>query len=163
MAVEKFKTSVVLTAKASDASSLDKVKEDFNNCKNPLQSSCPFKDGQEVKFEGFQIIEWTHSKFGSGKYIAVKFEGLNDVMSLSSAVKSVTAYAAADSDEMTDIANKGGLSALISEKGWSSDLLDEIVAFFKEGKFAIALTPFYVPLRGVRGKRNLINVVKKTT
>lgn len=162
MAVEKFKTSVALTAKASDESSLNEVKKDFENCKNPLQSSCPFKDGQEVKFEGFQVIEWSHSKFGSGKYIAIKFEGLNDAMSLSSAVKSVTAYAAADSEDMTDIANKGGLSALISDKGWSSDLLDEIVAFFKEGKFAIKLTPFYVPLRGVRGKRNLINVVKKS-
>lgn len=162
MAVEKFKVVSVEKFNPADTDSFKELKGEFAKCKNP-KSTCPYKDGHEVSFEEFQVIAWQHPKLGSGKYIAIKFKEYSEPLSVSAPLKSVTAYSSASAEDMEDIVSVGGLSDIIRNNEWSDNLLDLILEFFKD-KVTIKLTSYYVPLaNGARGKRNLINVVKKTT
>lgn len=162
MAIEKFKITSVEKFNPTDVESFKELKKGFAQCKNP-KSSCPYKDEQEVTFEEFQVITWQHPKFVGGKYIAIKFKEYSEVLSLSAPLKAVTAYSSADAEDMVDIVSTGGLATIIKDNEWQDNLLDLVVDFFKETT-QIKLTAYYVPLaNGTRGKRNLINVVKKTT
>lgn len=132
----------------------------FENVKNPFASTCPFKDDQTVEFEGFVEVNWSHEKWGQGKYLALKFKNVKDVLALTALIKEVNGFASLDLSDMSlkEFRNEGGLAELMRQHGtFDTDLLTKIKDFLVNRK--IKLTKYYTNLGAGRKTCNLINII----
>lgn len=133
----------------------------FENVKNPFASTCPFKDEQEVKFEGFIEVSWSHERWGNGKYLAIKFEGIKDVLALTALIKEVNGFASLDLSDtsLKEVINEGGLADVMRQHGaFDEELLNKISEFFNTQR-KIKLTKYYTNLGASRKTCNLINII----
>lgn len=160
----KFRQQVVEAATAEEkAKMLENLKTKFSEFKNPLASSNPFSDGEELEFDYLTEVNWTHERFGSGKYIAIKFVGKKDTISLSSFDKEVNAYTTADVNDKTmdTFKNSGGLHDVMSGKHWDVQMLDDIIKWFadKGNKCKVKLTTYYISQGATRKTCTLTNLI----
>lgn len=151
----KFKqtTSAVIT---------DFANVKFENVKNPFSSTCPFKDEQTVEFEGFVEVAWSHEKWGNGKYLALKFKGVKDVLALTALLKEVNGFASLDLSDtsLKEFRNEGGLAEVMRQHGaFDAELLNKIKEFFNTQR-KIKLTKYYTNLGAGRKTCNLINIIQ---
>lgn len=160
MAKTTFNASVVTCPEGQDYKNW--IKTQLSDCKNPFASQCPFKDNQEVEFENIVPVSWEHEKFGSGKYLAIKFKNIDATLSLSSLLKTDNAYKDQNDKETTTIKNSGGLAEIVEKGRFNDSLIDAIYNFFSKGKFKIKLTTYYRPVSysSTLKTSNLMNVVK---
>lgn len=132
----------------------------FENVKNPFSSTCPFKDEQIVEFEGFVEVAWSHEKWGNGKYLALKFKGVKDVLALTALIKEVNGFASLDLSDtsLKEFRNEGGLADIMRQHGaFDAELLTKIKDFLVNRK--IKLTKYYTNLGAGRKTCNLINII----
>ena len=161
----KFEQEVKRPKSAKEKADLVKtMKEEFSSFKNPFSSQNPFKDGEELKFTGIVPVNWVHKEFGSGKYLALSFEGKEPTISLTSFLKEVKGYAnyeIKDDDKAEDFKNKGGFAEWLATQKWDASILDKIEAYFakKKNLCKIQLTEYYTPLGSSRKKNTLTNLV----
>jgi hypothetical protein len=161
----KFNQKVAVAATAEEkATMLQNLKNKFSEFKNPLASSNPFSDEEELTFDYLTEVNWTHEKWGSGKYIAIKFVGKKDTLALSSLVKEVNGYATLDTNDNTlkPFKNSGGLHDTMSGgKDWDVQMLDDIIKWFadKGNKCKVKLTTYYISQGSTRKTCTLTNLI----
>lgn len=160
----KFRQQVTeVTTAEEKAKMLENLKNKFSEFKNPLASSNPFSDGEELTFDYLTEVNWTHEKWGSGKYIAIKFVGKKDTLALSSLVKEVNGYATLDTNDntMKPFKNDGGLHDVMSGKDWDIAMLDNIIKWFadKGNKCKVKLTTYYISQGSSRKTCTLTNLI----
>ena len=160
MAKTTFNANIVSCPEGQDYKTW--IKSQMSDCKNPFASQCPFKDKQEVEFENIVPVSWEHEKFGTGKYLAIKFKGLDATLSLSSLLKTDNAYKDQNDKNISTIKNVGGLAKIVKDGRFDDNLIDAIYSFFAKGKFKIKLTTYYRPVSysSTLKTSNLMNVVK---
>lgn len=128
------------------------------------KSSCPFTDGMKVKFEKFQVVEWTNGS-NKGQFLTIMFEGNDNPFALSMLFKSTfgfdTAKEAYEEENLKEFSNTGGLyDKLKGFANLSEDFLKEVEKFFGNKEKTIRLTPFYVKDRyGRVALHNLCNII----
>ena len=160
MAKTTFNANIVNCPEGQDYKTW--IKSQMSDCKNPFASQCPFKQDQEVEFENIVPVSWEHDKFGSGKYLAIKFKGIDATLSLSSLLKTDNAYKDQNDKNISTIKNVGGLAKIVKDGRFDDNLIDAIYSFFAKGKFKIKLTTYYRPVSysSTLKESNLMNVVK---
>ena len=160
MAKTTFNANIVACPEGQDYKTW--IKSQMSDCKNPFASQCPFKQNQEVEFENIVPVSWEHEKFGTGKYLAIKFKGIDATLSLSSLLKTDNAYKDQNDKNISTIKNVGGLAKIVKDGRFDDNLIDAIYSFFAKGKFKIKLTTYYRPVSysSTLKNSNLMNVVK---
>lgn len=138
------------------------IRSAFNGFKNPFASTNPFKDGETLKFEDIVPVSWTHEKYGSGQYLALKFEGKKDVLALTSFAKEVNGYGSLDTadTELKPFANSGGFAEWLSSQIWDESIIDKIYDWFDK-PIKIKLTKYYLPQGSTRKTCSLTNIIKE--
>lgn len=135
-----------------------------NKLPNPKKSSCPFYDGQEVKFKSWDAMEWTNGT-QKGVYLVMFFEDNDNAYPVSMLFKTAfgfdTASDAYAEENIKEFTNTGGLFEKL--KGFSAvneEFFKAVEDYFGNKKKKIRLTPFYVKDRyGRVALHNLCNIV----
>ena len=143
------------------------LKNNLKDYKNPFASANPFKDGQELTFEGLVEVAWSHEKYGSGKYLALSFVGIEPTISLSAFLKEPEGYTTFEPKD-TDIAqtfkNEGGFADWLRLQNWDENLIDDIEGYFanftEPNKVKVKLTKYYIPMGSSRKASTLTNLVQ---
>lgn len=142
------------------------LKNNLKDYKNPFASANPFKDGQDLTFEGLVEVTWSHEKWGSGKYLALSFVGIEPTISLSSFLKEAEGYSAfeiKDSDIAKTFTNEGGFANWLKTQEWNDTLIDKIEEYFANlstpNKVAVKLTKYYIPMGSSRKASTLTNLI----
>lgn len=142
------------------------LKNNLKDYKNPFASANPFKDRQELTFEGLVEVAWSHEKYGSGKYLALSFVGIEPTISLSAFLKEPEGYTTFEPKD-TDIAqtfkNEGGFADWLRLQSWDDTLIDSIEDYFGKlttpNKVNVKLTKYYIPMGSSRKASTLTNLV----
>lgn len=142
------------------------LKNNLKDYKNPFASANPFKDGQELTFEGLVEVVWSHEKYGSGKYLALSFVGIEPTISLSAFLKEAEGYTAfeiKDTDTAKSFKNEGGFADWLRLQSWDDTLIDNIEEYFGKlttpNKVKVKLTKYYIPMGSSRKASTLTNLV----
>lgn len=137
------------------------IKSAFAGFKNPFASTNPFKDDESLKFEDVVAVSWSHDKYGSGQYLALKFEGKKDVLALTSFGKEVNGYGSLDTNdtELKPFANSGGFASWLASQTWDESIIDKIYDWFDK-PIKIKLTRYYLPQGSTRKTCSLTNIIK---
>lgn len=143
-----------------------KLKNNLKDYKNPFASTNPFKDEQELIFEGLTEVAWSHPKYGSGKYLALSFVGIEPTISLSAFLKEVEGYTAfeiKDTDKAKPFKNDGGFADWLRLQEWDENLIDGIEGYFanlaEPNKVSVKLTKYYIPMGSSRKACSLTNLI----
>ena len=142
------------------------LKNNLKDYKNPFASANPFKDEQELVFEGLVEVSWSHEKWGSGKYLALSFVGIEPTISLSAFLKEAEGYSAfeiKDTDIAKSFKNEGGFADWIRVQNWDDSLIDKIEEYFANlttpNKVKVRLTKYYIPMGSSRKASTLTNLI----
>lgn len=156
----------IKTDASERAAQLAAIKSAFSNYKNPFASQNPFKDEQELTFEGLVEVAWSHEKYGSGKYLALSFVGIEPTISLSAFLKETEGYTAfeiKDTDKAKTFKNEGGFADWLRTKEWDENLIDAIEEYFGKlttpNKVKVKLTKYYIPMGSSRRASTLTNLI----
>lgn len=142
------------------------LKNNLKDYKNPYNSTNPFKDEQDLTFEGLVEVAWSHEKYGSGKYLALSFVGIEPTISLSAFLKEVEGYSAfeiKDTDKAKTFKNEGGFADWLRLQSWDETLIDNIEEYFSKlatpNKVKVRLTKYYIPMGSSRRASTLTNLI----
>ena len=142
------------------------LKNNLKDYKNPFASQNPFKDGQELTFEGLVEVDWSHEKWGSGKYLALSFVGIEPTISLSTFLKETegyTAFEVKDTDKAKTFRNEEGFADWLRLQKWDETLIDNIEEYFSKlatpNKIKVKLTKYYIPMGSSRKASTLTNLI----
>lgn len=163
-----FKQTVERIKKTSAERAAQKaaIKAAFSGYKNPFASTNPFKDEQELTFEGLVEVAWSHEKYGNGKYLALSFVDVEPTISLSAFLKEVEGYEKfeiKDSDKAKSFKNEGGFADWLRLQSWDDTLIDSIEEYFGKlttpNKVKVKLTKYYIPMGSSRKASTLTNLI----
>lgn len=142
------------------------LKGSLKDYKNPFASTNPFKDEQDLTFEGLVEVSWSHEKYGSGKYLALSFVGIEPTISLSAFLKEAegyTAFEVKDTDKAKSFKNEGGFADWLRLQSWDETLIDSIEEYFSKlatpNKVKVKLTKYYIPMGSSRKASTLTNLI----
>ena len=142
----------------------EEIKANLDIYKNPFASQIPFKDGEKLIFDDIVEVVWTHQKWGTGRYLALSFVGMEPTISLTSFLKKVEGYENFEikrDDKARLFSNEGGFAEWISCQKWDANIIDGIIKWFndRQNKVEVKLTYFYIPNGSSRKCRGLINLI----
>lgn len=126
--------------------------------------SCPFEDGQSVKFAEVVVVDWSNDKGKSGSYLALKFKDNNNAFALSCPLKTVFAFENSENllnqENLTELRSKGGLADLMRKHAeFNSAFFSDLENFFKDER-KIKITEYYNADRwGRRYVGKLLNIL----
>lgn len=156
----------IKTDASERAAQLAAIKSAFKDYKNPYASTNPFKDGQELVFEGLVEVAWSHEKYGNGKYLALSFVGIEPTISLSAFLKEVEGYEhfeIRDTDKSKSFRNEEGFADWLRLQNWDESLIDGIDRYFAglatPNKVVVKLTKYYIPMGSSRRASTLTNLI----
>lgn len=160
----KFKQSVTRPTTDEEKKALiASIRAEFEKYKNPLSSTNPFSDGQELEFDSIVPVAWSNDSGKSGHYLALSFKNVESTISLTSIVKETNGYGSLDTNDtvMKPFANKDGLHTIMADKEWNKDILDDILKWFtdKNNKVKVKLTTYYLPQGTGRKTCTLTNLI----
>lgn len=148
------------------AERIAKLKSSMKDYKNPFASANPFKDGQDLIFEGLVEVSWSHEKYGNGKYLALSFVDVEPTISLSAFLKEAEGYEhfeIKDTDKAKTFKNSGGFADWLRLQNWDENLIDDIEGYFanltEPNKVKVKLTKYYIPMGSSRKASTLTNLI----
>lgn len=166
MAFKQTITKVAAMTAEQKAAYKAQLKNNLKDYKNPFASTNPFKDEQELTFEGLVEVAWSHEKYGNGKYLALSFVDIEPTISLSAFLKEVEGYPAfevKDTDKAKTFKNEGGFADWLRLQSWDDTLIDKIEEYFSKlatpNKVKVKLTKYYIPMGSSRKASTLTNLV----
>lgn len=167
MAFTQKVTKISTMTAEEKASYKEQLKNNLKDYKNPFASANPFKDEQELIFEGLTEVAWSHQKYGSGKYLALSFVGIEPTISLSTFLKEVEGYPnfeIKDTDKAKSFKNDGGFADWLRLQEWDENLIDNIEEYFgklaEPNKVKVKLTKYYIPMGSSRKACSLTNLIQ---
>lgn len=142
----------------------EEMKANLNIYKNPFASKTLFKNGQKLIFDDIVEVAWTHERWGTGRYLALSFVGMEPTISLTSFLKKVEGYENFEikrDDKARTFTNEGGFAEWISYQKWDASIIDDIIKWFndRQNEAEVKLTYYYIPDGSSRKCYALINLI----